>query len=34
MVDTGGMLQIEDNDWLKKCMEYEVEVDQRGFGER
>jgi len=19
----------EDNDWVKKCMEYEVEVDQR-----
>ena len=25
------MLQVEDNDWVKKCMEYEVEgAKQRG----
>ena len=35
----GLMLRKEDNDWLKKCMEYnwrvsELEVDQRGVGER
>jgi len=35
----GHVLQKEDTDWVKKCMEYEVEgsnqeVDQRGLGER
>jgi len=35
----GHALRKEDNDWMKKCMEYEVEVpehevDQRGLGER
>jgi len=38
----GHVLQKEDNDWVKKCMEYEVEgprvkdqeEDQRGPGER
>jgi len=31
------VLQKEDIDWMKKCMEYEApdqEVDQRGLGER
>ena len=33
------MLQKEDNDWIKKCTKYEVEVpgpkvDQRKLGER
>jgi len=36
------MLRKEDNDWVKKCMEYEVEgarprcrvVDQRRLGQR
>jgi len=33
------MLQKEDNDWVKKCMEYEgevsdQEVDQKSLGER
>jgi len=23
----------EDNDWVKKCMEYEVEVDKRKLGD-
>jgi len=33
--DDMGMLQKEDNDWVKKCMEYEVEVSRpRGLGER
>ena len=35
----GHVLQKEDNDWVKKCMEYEgevlgQEVDQRKLGER
>jgi len=35
----GHMLQKEDNDWVKKCMEYKVgvpgqEEDQRKLGER
>jgi len=35
----GHVLQKEDNDWVKKCMEYKVEVpgqevDQRKLGER
>jgi len=35
----GHVLQKKDNDWVKKCMEYEVEgagqeVDQRKLGER
>jgi len=32
----GHVLQKENNDWVKKCMEYEVdqEVDQRVLGER
>jgi len=35
----GHVLLKEDNDWVKKCMEYEVEapgheVDQRGHGDR
>ena len=37
----GHVLRKEDNDWVKKCMEYEVEgampdhkVDQRKLGER
>ena len=35
----GHVLQKEDNDWVKKCTEYEVEtqdqeVDQRGHGDR
>jgi len=35
----GHVLRKEDNDWVKKCMEYEVgvpgqEVDQRILGER
>ena len=34
----GHVLRKEDNDWVKKCMEYEVEgarqeVDQRELGE-
>ena len=34
----GHVLRKEDNDWVKKCMEYEVrvpgqEVDQRKLGE-
>jgi len=31
------VLQKEDSDWVKKCMKYEVpvqEVDQRGLGQR
>jgi len=35
----GHVLRKEDNDWVKKCIEYEVEVpgqevDQRKLGER
>jgi len=33
----GHVLRKEDNDWVKKCMEYEVpeeEVDQKGLGKR
>jgi len=35
----GHVLRKEDTDWVKKCMEYQVEgsrrrVDQRGHGER
>jgi len=35
----GHVLQKEDNDWVKKCVVYEVkvpgqEVDQRGLGKR
>ena len=35
----GHVLRKEDDDWVKKCIEYEVgvqdkEVDQRGLGER
>jgi len=35
----GHVLRKEDNDWVKKCMKYKVEVpdqeaDQRGLGER
>ena len=35
----GHVLRKEDNDWVKKCMEYEVdgpgqEADQRQLGER
>ena len=35
----GHVLRKDDDDWVKKCMEYEVEVqgqeeDQRGPGER
>jgi len=35
----GHVLRKEDDDWVKKCMEYEVESpkpdeDQRGPGER
>jgi len=35
----GRVLQKEDTDWVKKCMEYrwmapDQEVDQRGHGER
>ena len=35
----GHVLRKEDTDWVKKCMEYEVEasdqeVDQRGHGQR
>ena len=35
----GHVLRKEDTDWMKKCMEYEVEgpdqeVDQRGHGKR
>ena len=29
----GHVLRKEDNDWVKKCMEYEVEADQRKLGE-
>jgi len=34
-----NVLRKEDNDWIKKCMEYEVEgarpeVDQRKLGDR
>jgi len=28
----GHVLQKEENDWVKKCMVYEV-ADQRGLGE-
>jgi len=30
------VLRIEGGDWVKKCIEYEVDqvVDQRGFGQR
>jgi len=31
----GHVLRKEDDDWVKKCMEYELRVqDQRGPGER
>jgi len=35
----GHVLQKEDSDWVKKCMEFEVEipdqeVDESGLGER
>jgi len=33
----GHVLRKEDNDWVKKCIDYEVsdqEVDQTGPGER
>ena len=35
----GRVLRKEDTDWVKKCMEYEVEgsrqeVDQKGLGQR
>ena len=37
----GHVLQKEDTDWMKKCVEYEVEgsrprgsIDQRGHGKR
>ena len=33
----GHVLRKEDNDWVKKCMEYEVpgqDVDQRKLGQR
>ena len=30
----GHVLWKENNDWVEKCMEYEVEIDQRKLGER